>query len=140
MLKSIHPLLKGPLLAILADMGHGNEIAIGDANFGAANLATRLVEMPGVGADAILEAVLSLLPLDDFTDTPLAVMKGPAETKAMFDGFQAIAERAEGRPVGVETIEPAEFVARTRAAYAVISSGERRLYGNVLLRKGVVRP
>ncbi|KQT52448.1 MULTISPECIES: RbsD/FucU family protein [unclassified Aureimonas] len=140
MLKTLHPLLTGRLLAILADMGHGNEIAIGDANFGAANLATRLVELPGASTDDILEAILSLLPLDDFSDAPLAVMKGPAGTEAMYEGFARIAERAEGRAVGMEVIEPAEFVARTARAYAVVSSGERQLYGNIILRKGVVRP
>ncbi|WP_062228011.1 RbsD/FucU family protein [Aureimonas frigidaquae] len=140
MLKNIHPLLNGDLLAILDDMGHGNEIVIADANFGAANLAQRLVDMPGADAQALLDAVLSVLPLDDFVDAPAAVMIAPDETRPVYDGFQASLDRAEGRAIGMEEIDPGVFCARTERAYAVIASGERRLYGNIILRKGVIRP
>lgn len=140
MLKNIDPLLNGQLLAILDDMGHGNEIVIADANFGAANVAQRLVDLPGTTATALVEAILSVFPLDDFVDDPMAVMQAPDETRPMYDAFQASADRAEGRRITIAEIDPAEFVERTRRAYAVIASGERRLYGNVLLRKGVLRP
>lgn len=140
MLKSIDPLLNGDLLAVLDDMGHGNEIVIADANFGAANVAERLIDLPGTTATGLLDAILSVFPLDDFVDRPMAVMKAPPETRPLYDAFQASADAAEGRTVGIAELEPADFVARTRDAYAVIASGERRLYGNILLRKGVIRP
>ncbi|WP_061935140.1 RbsD/FucU family protein [Aureimonas sp. AU22] len=140
MLKTIDPLLNGQLLAILDDMGHGNEIVIADANFGAANVAQRLVDLPGTTATALVDAILSVFPLDDFVEDPMAVMKAPDETRPMYDAFQASADRAEGRAITIAEIDPAEFVERTRRAYAVIASGERRLYGNVVLRKGVLRP
>ena len=66
MLKTIHPLVSGTLLAILDDMGHGDEIVIADANFPSTGIARRIVDLPGSLAPAILEAILSLLPLDDF--------------------------------------------------------------------------
>ncbi|WP_294644837.1 RbsD/FucU domain-containing protein [uncultured Aureimonas sp.] len=140
MLKNIDPLLNGQLLAILDDMGHGNEIVIADANFGAANVAQRLVDLPGTTATALVDAILSVFPLDDFVEDPMAVMQAPPETRPMYDAFQASADKAEGRSITIAEIDPAEFVERTRRAYAVIASGERRLYGNVLLRKGVLRP
>ncbi|GGD98990.1 transporter [Aureimonas endophytica] len=140
MLKSIHPLLNGQLLALLDDMGHGNEIVIADANFGAANVARRLVDLPGASATDLVDAILSVLPLDDFVAEPMAVMVAPPETRPIYDAFQASADRAEGRAIGIAEIEPGDFVARSREAYAVIASGERRLYGNVILRKGVIRP
>lgn len=140
MLKSIHPLLNGTLLALLDDMGHGNEIVITDANFGADNVATRLVDLPGTSATELLDAILTVFPLDDFVERPMAVMRAPTETQPMYDAFQASADKAEGRSIGIEIMEPPAFVERTRASYAVIASGERRLYGNVLLRKGVLRP
>ena len=139
MLKSIDPLLNGTLLSILDDMGHGSEIAIADANFPAVDVARRHVELTGVSADRVLEALLSVLPLDDFVEAPAAVMVAPGEAEPMYEGFGRLIDAAEGRAVRVERIEPAAFVARARAAAAVISSGERRLYGNVLLRKGVIR-
>ncbi|WP_062209388.1 RbsD/FucU family protein [Aureimonas sp. AU12] len=140
MLKNIDPLLNGTLLALLDDMGHGNEIAITDANFGADAVAERLVDLPGTSASDLLTAILTVFPLDDFVDKPLAVMKAPPETDAMYAEFQASADAAEGRAIGIDVIEPGEFVARAKLAYAVISSGERRLYGNIILRKGVLRP
>ena len=73
MLKGLHPLISPPLLAVLAEMGHGDELAIIDANFPAATVARRLVHMPGLPAPAALEAVLTLLPLDDFVSCPAAI-------------------------------------------------------------------
>lgn len=140
MLKSIDPLLNGTLLALLDDMGHGNEIVITDANFGADNVASRLIDLPGTSATELLDAILTVFPLDDFVAQPMAVMRAPAETQPMYDAFQASADKAEGRSIGIEIMDPAAFVDRARDAYAVIASGERRLYGNVLLRKGVIRP
>ena len=47
-LKGIDPILTGPLLAHLDAMGHSDSVVIGDANFPAHRLATRLVELPGL--------------------------------------------------------------------------------------------
>ena len=79
MLKSVDPLLTGELLAILSDMGHGDEVVITDANFPAASVARRLVRLPGSTATDVLDAVLSVLPLDDFVDRPAAAMDAPGE-------------------------------------------------------------
>lgn len=139
MLKNINPLLTGELLAILADMGHGDEIVIADANFPAVKVAERLIQVPGIDACAILEAVLSLMPLDDFVDNPAAVMDAPGEQPAIYAEFEALIKAAEGRAISVEPIDRFAFYDRSKTAFAVISTGERRLYGNILLKKGVVR-
>ncbi|MCJ8510256.1 ribose ABC transporter [Rhizobium lemnae] len=140
MLKSINPLLTGELLAILAEMGHGDEIVITDANFPAVRVAEHLIQMPGIPATDILEAVLSLMPLDDFVDHPATVMDAVSHRPAIYTEFEAIVESAEKRRIPLDNIEVPAFVERTKAACAVISSGERRLYGNIILKKGVVRP
>jgi L-fucose mutarotase len=140
MLKNIHPLLTSQLLSVLADMGHGNEIAIVDANFPAAACAERLIDMPGLTVTQILDAVLTVLPLDDFVEQPVSYMRAPGEPLPIYDEFAASVETGEGRKITLAGIEPSDFYARAQNAFAVISSGERRLYGNVLLRKGVVRP
>lgn len=139
MLKTLNPLLTGELLAILADMGHGDEIAIVDANFPADSMAQRLVRLPGISATDALEAVLSLLPLDDFVDHPAAAMDAPGERPAIYPEFEAALERAEGRALTLEPVERFAFYARTQQAYAVVATGERRLYANIILKKGVVR-
>ena len=143
MLKGIDPLLGPDLLHALAAMGHGDEIAIVDANFPAAAVARRLIRVDGAGAPAVLSAVVSLLPLDTFTDTPAAVMAVVGDRGAVAPpvrDFQAILDGAAGEPVRVVTLERGDFYERARRAFAVVATGERRFYGNILVTKGVVAP
>lgn len=138
MLKLIHPLLTGQLLSTLADMGHGDEIVIADANFPAASLGPTLIRMPGTSATDVLGAVLSVLPLDQFVDMPAAAMDSPDERPEIYPEFEAALALAEGRAVRMEPVERFAFYERARAAYAVIATGERRLYANIILKKGVL--
>ncbi|HTM79279.1 MAG TPA: RbsD/FucU domain-containing protein, partial [Devosia sp.] len=57
MLKNIPPLLGPDLLAILRAMGHGDEIAIVDANYPADSAGPLLVRLDGISATEILDAV-----------------------------------------------------------------------------------
>lgn len=142
MLKHLDPLLGPDLLHALAAMGHGDEIAVVDANFPAAALARRLVRLDGADAARTLAAVLTLLPLDDFVAAPLTTMAVVGEPGAVPDVvklFVALARQAEGREVAAQAIEREAFYERARGAFAIVQTGETRLYGNVLLRKGVVR-
>ncbi|MBC2885865.1 ribose ABC transporter [Ochrobactrum sp. CM-21-5] len=139
MLKNIDPLLTGSLLAVLADMGHGDDLVIVDANYPAQASDVLVLDFPGISATQIAEAVLSLLPLDDFVDRPAAVMQAPGETPSIFAEFEAVIEKAEGRRIPVDPIERFAFYERARGAFAIIRSGERRLYGNIIFKKGVIR-
>lgn len=142
MLKLLDPLLGPDLLHALASMGHGDEIAVVDANFPGASCARRLIRLDGIAAPRAVQAVLSVLPLDDFVPTPLstmAVVGGGGMPDAVAE-FRSQVRSAAGN----ETLEPAAlereaFYERARSAYAVVQTGETRLYGNALLRKGVVR-
>jgi L-fucose mutarotase len=140
-LKGLHPLISPPLLQVLAEMGHGDELAIVDANFPAATMAKRLVHMPGLPAPHVLEAVLTLLPLDDFVESPAAIMQPADATRPpVVAEFQTLLDRAASGPVRIEAVERFAFYQRATAAFAVVATGEARLYGNILLRKGVIRP
>ena len=101
--------------------------------------ARRLVRLPGSTATDVLDAVLSVLPLDDFVDRPAAAMDAPGERPAIYPAFEAALARAEGRPLELEPVERFAFYDRAKAAYAVIATGERRLYANIILKKGVLR-
>jgi L-fucose mutarotase len=142
MLKMLDPLLSPDLLHALAAMGHGDELAIVDANFPAATMARRLVRLNGIDAPRALAAVLSLLPLDDFVEAPLAVMRDPnaAEDPPVLAAFKQAARAAEGREVTFEAVERFAFYDRAREAFAVLATGEQRLYGCILVKKGVIRP
>ena len=74
MLRGIDPLLTPELLKILREMGHGDEIAIVDANYPAATDARRLVRLPGASATEALRAILTLLPVDTYVDHAAQVM------------------------------------------------------------------
>jgi L-fucose mutarotase len=143
MLKGLHPLLGPDLLHALAAMGHGDEIGVVDANFPAAGVGRRVIRLDGVSAPAVLEALLTLLPLDQFVEhalTTMAVVGSPLAEPEVVAEFGALASRAEGREVARQALPREQFYERARQAFALVQCGERRLYGNVLLRKGVVAP
>ena len=145
MLKGIDPLLPPELIYTLARMGHGNDLCLVDANFPAAETAGEapLIRMPGVTGPRILEAVLSLFPLDTFVDKPAAVMAvvgAPDEIPPVVAEYQKICDRLEGRAIAIERVERFAFYERARRSFAVVQMGERRYWGNIILKKGAFPP
>lgn len=143
MLKGIDPLLNADLLHLLAAAGHGDEIVIVDANFPATSVANRLVRYDGVDAVRVLQAVLSLFPLDGFVPDPAQVMQvvgDPGAVPPVVKEFQVACDAAEGKPVTIGRLERFAFYERAKACFALVSTGERRLYGNIILKKGVIPP
>jgi L-fucose mutarotase len=142
MLRGLDPLLTSDLLHALASMGHGDEIVIADANFPAASVARRLIPLPGADAPRALAAVLSVLPLDDFGGVPAAVMAVVGDPDAVPEPVVEFTAqlRAAGLAEPPLRLERHAFYARAREAFAVVRTGERRFYGNIILTKGVVPP
>lgn len=143
MLKGLDPLLNADLLHVLRAMGHGDDLVIADANFPATTMGKRLVRLDGVSATRVLEAVLSVMPLDDFVDEPcgrIEVVGEPDTVPEVCQDFQKIIDRAEEGRFQLAKIERFAFYERARQAFAVVQTGETRLYGCVLLKMGVVRP
>ncbi len=141
MLKGLSPLLSPDLLHLLASMGHGDELVLADANFPAATHARRLLHLPGLASPAVLDAVLSVLPLDDFVAQPALTMQVVGDAAAQPEvvrAFDAVLRAHGGPPTA--PLERSAFYQRAAAAFGVVATGETRLYGNILLRKGVVRP
>jgi L-fucose mutarotase len=142
MLKGINPILSPDLLMVLRSMGHGDEIAIVDGNFPADAMARRLVRLDGLMATSVMDAVLSVMPLDDFVPEAAWRMQvvGDAEAEQpIFDEFRSILVDREGKRFQLGALERHAFYERAQAAYAIVSTGEARLYGNVILKKGVIR-
>lgn len=142
MLKGVDPLLGPELLATLRAMGHADEIAIVDANFPAAANARRLIRAEGASATRMVEAVLSVLPLEQFEPVAafrMAVDGAPDELPPVIGEFAGLlaAVGYEG-PIGA--LGRFEFYERTRGAYAIVSTGERRYWGNLILKKGAIPP
>jgi L-fucose mutarotase len=145
MLKNIDPLLSPELLKVLAEMGHGDEIVLADANFTAASLATGkpLIRLPGVGVQRAAEAVLSLLPLDDMVRCPVAFMQVSGQPEGYRSALQreviaSIAAGSDARPEQCEPMERFAFYERVRNAFAVVQTGEQQGWANFIFKKGVI--
>ena len=142
MLKGIDPLLGPELLATLRAMGHADEIAIVDANFPAAANARRLIRAEGVTATRMVEAILSVLPLEQFEPVAafrMAVDGAPDELPPVIGEFERLL-CAVGYEGPIAALERFAYYERTRAAYAIVSTGERRYWGNLILKKGAIPP
>lgn len=141
MLHGIPSILSPELLKILMEMGHGDELVIGDGNFPSANYSQRLIRLDGHGVPPILDAILRFLPLDTFVDAPVALMEvvsGDATVPEIWDTYRTIVAERRGPEVRTEHMERFAFYERAQAAYAIVATGETALYANVILKKGVV--
>ena len=141
MLKNIPAVLSPELLKILMEMGHGDELVIGDGNFPAASNARRLVRLDGHSVPEILDAILTLFPLDTYVEAPVALMAvapGDPTVPAIWEDYKDIIRRREGDRK-IEEVERFEFYRRSREAYAILATGETALYANIILKKGVVK-
>jgi len=141
MLFGIDPLLTPELLMILRAMGHGDEIVIVDANYPATSNAKRLVRLDGADASQVLNAVLSVLPLDSFVKAPvngMQVVGKPREIPPAIADFQKIVDRRAGFPVKIGRIERFAFYERAKTCFAVVATTDRRFYANIILTKGVI--
>ena len=146
MLKGIPKLLSPELLKVLCEMGHSDRIVIGDGNFPAETMGknAKVIRYDGQDIPALLDAILTVFPLDTYVDTPVALMelmdrdKGRVETP-IWDEDKAIVARHDPRGAdAVGTIERFAFYEEAKKCYAVIATGESAIYANVILQKGVV--
>lgn len=138
-LKNINPLLTPDLLRALAAMGHGDWIAVVDANYPAHSSGVPVIPLAGASAVDAVAAILELMPLDNFGDEPITYMeeaKG-AGTRPVHDEVRKVATEAEERTIDVCAVAREDFYERVREAFVVIATSETRAYGCFLLRKGV---
>ncbi len=142
MLKNINPLLSPELLKILREMGHGDQIAIVDANYPAASGAKKLVRLDGCTATEVLDAIVSVMPIDTFVEHAvhsMQVVGDPDAVPEIVAEFKHIISK-NNEPASLSSLERHQFYDTVKQAYAVVSTGESRLYGNVILQKGIIAP
>jgi L-fucose mutarotase len=117
---------------------------LADGNFPAASIARRLIRCDGHEIPPLLDAVLSLFPLDAYVDKPaalMAVVPGDTVQPEIWETYKdLLARRNGGKPAAIEFVERFAFYERARTAYAVVATGESALYANIILKKGVIAP
>ena len=142
MLKNIPNTLSPPLLKILMEMGHFDEIVIADGNFPGASRARNLIRLDGLGSAQILNDILQFFPLDDIEETCVTLMEVSRKgygTPPIWDEYSAIIEKWENKKECIKTIPRWDFYERASKAYAVIATSESALFANIILTKGIVR-
>lgn len=142
MLKNIPKILSPELLKTLCEMGHGDEIVIADGNFPAETFGKKVIRADGIGGAEILDAVMKVIPLDTYSDPNFMLMElTPSDvgkiTPAIWEDYKRVAEENDDN-VRLGMLERFEFYERASKAYAVIATGEKAIYANIILKKGVI--
>ena len=144
MLRGIPHLLSPELLKILCEMGHSDRIVIADGNFPAESMGrdAHVIHMEGHGVPEILEAILSLFPLDTYVEHPVCLMSvtdGDTVETPIWDQYMTLVEACDSRGrSAIGHIERFAFYEEAKKAYAIIATSEKALYANIMLQKGVV--
>jgi len=148
MLKGIDHRLNAEVLYVLRSMGHGDILIISDMNFPSKSLAKEtvhgeLLRMENISAPEAIKAILSVLPLDTFVEDfagRMKVVDSPEKLPPVQEEAMSAITAEEGSGRNMVPIERFAFYDLARNAYAVIQTGEQRLYGCFMLRKGIIEP
>lgn len=140
MLKGISPMISPELLKILAEMGHGDTIVLGDCNYPAVSTGKRFVRADGVKATELLEGIMKILPLDVAEDgAPVTLMKStdyPDMKPEIWKDFKNIILKEESDAT-FEYCDRFGFYDKAKNAFACIQTSEEKYFGCIILRKGV---
>lgn len=144
MLKNIPPIIPPMLLKVLSEMGHGDSLVIADGNFPAESVGKNsiVIRMDGHGVPEVLDAILTLLPLDQYVEKPVSLMErceGDNADVSIWQTYEKLLEKHEGRSLkDVTMLERFAFYEEARKCYAVIATSESSQYANVILQKGCI--
>jgi len=130
MLKGINPILSADLLHLLASMGHGDDLAIVDANHPAATVASEttsgtLIRLPGLRMEEVVRAVLSVYPIDTFVDDPIRRMEVVGNPEEIPE-VQADVQSIIGESQAMAGVERFDFYDAAKKGYGVIQVGDAR--------------
>ena len=144
MLKNIPKILSPELLKVLCEMGHSDRIVIADGNFPAESMGKNaiVIRADGLGAAELLDAILTVFPLDGYVEAPVSlmqVMPGDTVETPIWDEYKKIVAKHDERgEKAFGEIERFAFYEEAKKCYAIIATGESALYANLILQKGVI--
>jgi L-fucose mutarotase len=136
LLQGVNPLLTGRVLLHLDAMGHSDSVAVVDAHFPAVRVGRIVIDLPGTTAPEVLAAVRSVLPPDD--SPALDLMTSADGTVLPVQEELAAAARTD--LAEVRFVDRYDYYDLVKQAQLVLRTGETRVYGNAVYRKGLVTP
>ncbi len=129
------------LLKILCEMGHGDEILFADANYPAESSGKKndafVIRADGIGIPTLLESILKLFPLDTFSDYNVILMKANEGVPEIWKSYEDILKNSK-EIVKIKRVPRFEFYNLASNSYAIVATGEKSLYANIILKKGVI--
>ena len=140
MLKGISPVLSPELLAVLLEMGHGDEIVLADAHFPGETMGKRCLRADGVSVVALLEGILPLFELDNYVEAPVVMMApkaGDVADPTVEPSYRKVIDKYSPKTPPIGKIGRFDFYDRAKQAYEVVMTGATAKYANVILKKGV---
>jgi len=140
MLKKIPTSLSPELVKTLMEMGHGDEIVLADGNFPGASHTNNLIRCDGLMVPELLQDILKLFPLDVYVDSPVTLMEvTPGDPQPeIWDTYKKVLDKSDEKNTRIEYENRFSFYDRSKKAYAIVTTSEKSLYANVILKKGVI--
>ena len=141
MLKGIPAIISPQLLSVLSAMGHSDEIVLADGNFPAESQNVQVIRADGHNIPDLLRAILQLFPLDEYVSKPIAfmdVVPGDTYVPEIWDEYISIFAENGISKDKIEYMERFAFYERAKTTFAIVASGEKAKYANIILKKGVL--
>lgn len=143
MLRNIPEIIPPELMLALMEMGHGDDIVLGDINFPSYTMGNRIVYCKGHSTKEIMEAILQFMPLDIFVEDAVTVMK-PGDmfkgTPPIWQDYERIVKANDFSGAFKEfyQMERFDFYDRAKQSFVTVQTSEPALYAPLILRKGII--
>jgi L-fucose mutarotase len=139
-LMRVSPIISAELLSAIYRMGHTQEIAFLDANCPIPIGHDSVIHATGLPLIDLLSAVLELMPIDHIGHDAVCrscVDDTPSIIAPVYEEVQSLCDRSIPGLI-LHPLQNEAFNKRLGLAHTVVSTGERRLYANIILRKGIL--
>lgn len=141
MLKGVDPVLNGELLKHLDQLGHGESLALVDRNFPAYGVGVSVVDLGEVTVQRATKAIMSVFPVDQFAENPIARMGIDGELTTENSAHRAVLaaiNEVEPEPREWKVIPRQDFYIEVKRVRLVVRCLDNAPYACFIFQKGVV--
>ena len=141
MLKGINPILRGELLKVLDEMGHGDQLLVVDRNYPSYAPGKPVIEVAIPSILEVAEAIFEVFPLDSFLKHPLEKMEvdqDPTKSNPVQDALLKQARAVHQPDLEYGVVPRMEVYERAKSVFAVVRTLETAPYCVFFLHKGII--